>query len=196
VETQGPLTFLFVVSPRCWRGAQTAAADVAHSPRSSSSFAGRFAYLPFGEWWYLRFLLPAFAFVFILAAEPHWLGTARLGAIGETWRSAVFTAVMVFYGASSSWKHDVLAIGRDEERYAEIRRYLKQALPQNAVVLLQHSGDVHTGRLTLRYDYLNPTGSIAPSNSCGSRCEPFFVLDDWKCRPSERSSRRRNTALW
>jgi hypothetical protein len=185
LETQGPLVYLFLLSPfiALWRG-----------DRSTlrwffmlfvALIVGSYLlYLPFDAWWYLRFLLPVFPFLFILAADAAWMTAGRLAPDTRNLAMALFTIVMVGVGLRNSDAQDVLAVGRGEEKYIEVARYLNQTLPTNAVIYsLQHSGSVryYSGRLTLRYDYLAPDWldrSIAYLQQAGY--QPVFVLDNWE----------------
>jgi hypothetical protein len=200
-QTQGPLTFLFLLSPFVARATTT------HPPLRwlFTGFIGVITsayllYLPFDAWWYLRFLLPVFPFVFILAADAVWTGTERLGQDKRNLATVLFAVAMLYTGASNAWQRDVFAIGRGEQKYVDVGQYLDRTLPRNAVVYsLQHSGSVryYTGRLTLRYDYLEPDWldrSIDFMQRAGY--EPFFLLDDWELPLfQERFASQRHAAL-
>jgi 4-amino-4-deoxy-L-arabinose transferase-like glycosyltransferase len=200
-ETQGPLVFLFLLGPF------VAARRSIRSPLRwlFAAFVAVIVvpyllYYSFDAWWYLRFLLPAFPFVFILAADAIWNGTERLGQDRRNLATALFTLVMLFFGASYTWQRDVLSAGRGEEKYADVGRYLDQVLPKNAVVYsLQHSGSIrhYTRRLTLRYDLLERNwldGSIEYMEQIGY--EPFIVLDYWEVpRFAERFASQKYVAI-
>jgi hypothetical protein len=185
LETQGPLVFLFLLSPLVarWRGDRTPvrwlfAAFVA------IIFGSYVLYIPFDAWWYLRFLLPAFPFIFVLAADTVWTAATRLAPDRRALAMTLFALVMLGVEWRNADSRDILAAGRGEEKYLEVAQFLNQKLPGNAVVYgMQHSGSVryYTGRLTLRYDYLPPDWldrSIEYMRGAGY--EPFFVLDDWE----------------
>ncbi len=185
LETQGPLVFLFVLSPfiALWRG-ERSSLRWQYAAFAALIIASYFVYLPFDAWWYLRFLLPAFPFVFILSADAVWTVAGRLAPDKRTLTMVLFAIVMLGIGMRNSDNFGVLAIGHGEEKYREVGRYLDRALPRNAVVYsLQHCGSIryYSGRLTLRYDYLPPDWldrSIEYMQKEGY--EAFFVLDEWE----------------
>jgi hypothetical protein len=214
LETQSPLAFLFLASPfvALWRRGRPAPGRPFDDPRGGRApVRGLFAafiavivvsylvYLPFDAWWYLRFLLPAFPFVFVLSADAVWLAAE----VSPRWRNvamALAALVMIGVGLGNSDKQDVLRVGHGEQKHIEVGHYLVQTLPTNAVVYsVQHSGSIryYSGRLTLRFDYLDPTWldrSIAHLQQAGH--EVFFVLDDWEVPiVKERFAGERTAAL-
>ncbi|MEZ5318968.1 MAG: hypothetical protein R2752_16325 [Vicinamibacterales bacterium] len=116
------------------------------------------AYLVFDEWWYLRFLLPAFPLVAVGSA-------AAMTAVARGGRAIVTLAVVAVVmgsgvlqirfaarrGAPDAWS--------GEQRYAGAGRLVREAVPEGSVVLaLRHSGSLryYGGRMTLRFDLLDP----------------------------------------
>jgi hypothetical protein len=147
-------------------------------------FACYLWYLPFDAWWYLRFVLPAFPLIFVLAADVVWSGTRRLGLERRVVALAVLAVVMVDYGATRAMERDALGIGDGEQKYADVGRFVASRLPANAVaVTMQHSGSVryYSGRPTLRYDALDADWldrAIAYLRTSGS--EPYLILERWE----------------
>ena len=140
-------------------------------------------YLPFDQWWYLRFLLPLFPILFL------FLGIALSGLWRATVRSpAAVTMVTVILLTAYRWSfahgHGVLGIGYDEQRYVAVGQYIDRALPANAVLLsMQHSGSIryYSGRPTIRYDLFTAARFPSVVNDLpryGYR--PYIVLDDWE----------------
>ncbi len=185
-DTQGPLVFLFVLSPLLPPGPNP------HSRwlrRILFAFAGSVLacylwYLPFDAWWFLRFLLPAFPVLFVLAADVVWHGSRRFGVRTQIAAAIAFTVIMVNYAATRASELDVLGIGAGEQKYADVGRYLAAKLPANAVVIaMQHSGSIrhYSGRPTLRYDSLDPEWldrAIAHLRSAGY--EPYLLLEKFE----------------
>ena len=68
-------------------------------------------YLPFDAWWFLRFLLPAFPVLFVLAADVVWHGSRRFGVRTQIAAAIAFTVIMVNYAATRASELDVLGIG-------------------------------------------------------------------------------------
>jgi dolichyl-phosphate-mannose-protein mannosyltransferase len=131
-------------------------------------------YTPFGDWTYLRFLLPALPLIFIaytcVAKRP-------VVAVGL---SVALLAVHIYF----NWTVGVLATHVGERRYLEVSRYINEMLPENAVFIAQqHSGSVryYTGRKTLRFDWLPPReldNAVSQMTSLGYK--PYILLDDWE----------------
>jgi hypothetical protein len=185
-DTQGPLVFLFVLSPFLLPGPT---ADSRWLRRILLAFAGGVLasylwYLPFDAWWFLRFLLPAFPVLFVLTADVVWHGSRRFGVRTQIAAAIAFTVIMVNYAATRASELDVLGIGAGEQKYADVGRYLAAKLPADAVVIaMQHSGSIrhYSGRPTLRYDSLDPDWldrAIAHLRSAGQ--EPYLLLETFE----------------
>lgn len=117
------------------------------------------------EWWYTRFLLPAYP-ALILGAL---LSTKELSGflqrfVGERRRaqvSRVALAVLVIVGFWCAYYYDgkfeVFRIGRSESIHAESSYWADRALPAQALVVsMQMSGalDFYTDRPVVRWDWL------------------------------------------
>jgi hypothetical protein len=201
LETQGPLAFLFLASPfvALWRGDRSPLRWF-FAAFTAVIVGSYFVYLPFDAWWYLRFLLPAFPFFFILSADAVWTAASALSPDKRALAMALFAIVMLGIGTRNTQAYDVLSIGHGEEKYIDVGRFVRETLPANAVVYaLQHCGSIryYSGRLTIRWDYLPPEWldrSIAHMQQAGY--VPFFVLDDWEVpRVRERFASQRTTAV-
>lgn len=143
-------------------------------------------YLPYGEWWYLRFFLPAFPFFFVLAAASL-VGLSRVLRPG--W-SALLLVVCLGALLGFRWRFaeslGVLNAGHDEYRYVAVGQYVQRALPANAIILTrQHSGSIryYSGRPTIRWDFF-PEGRfpwvIPKLQELGYR--PYILLERWEER--------------
>lgn len=160
-DTQGPLVYLFLLAPFLPPGPRP---DSRWLRRILLGFAGGVLacylwYLPFEAWWFLRFLLPAFPVLFVLAADVVWHGSRRFGRRTQIAAALAFTVIMVNYAVTRTSERDVFGIGEGEQKYADVGRYIASRLPPNAVVFaMQHSGAVryYSGRPTIRYDSLDP----------------------------------------
>ena len=185
-DTQGPLVFLFLLSPLLPPG------PAPHSRwlrRILFGFAAAVVacylwYLPFDAWWFLRFLLPAFPVLFVLAADVVWHGSRRFGRRTQIAAAIAFTVIMVNYALARSSELDVLGIGEGEQKYADVGRYVATKLPLNAVVIsMQHSGSIrhYSGRPTIRYDSLDPEWldrALAHLRSSGY--VPYVLLEKYE----------------
>jgi hypothetical protein len=141
-------------------------------------------YLPFDQWWYLRFLAPALPVAFLLCADAvvwvaAWSSLLRVAALG------VLVAVGAWHALSFIASKDILINQTAERRrYLDAARYVDRMLPSDAVVLaMQHSGSVryYTGRLTLRWDVLEPASLDRALEALRGRGVSVFVLlESWE----------------
>ncbi len=143
------------------------------------------AYAPFEEWWYLRFMLPAIPATLILAV----LGIRAIArALPEPWGRAAAIALvllMLFTQIRFTRAQQMLGPLRDgEQRYEEVGRYLKDALPKNAIVLsIQHSGSArfYSGLPTIRYDLVDKAWIPRAGEALASAgYKPYAVFEDWE----------------
>jgi hypothetical protein len=137
-------------------------------------------YQPFTDWWYLRFLLPAW--------PALWLGTAVL-LVGATtrWRAAFGLGIVIVLatgvaGLQLSRERGIFGLG--EERYVSVAQLVAASTEPNAVVLTwQHSGTVryYAGRETVRFDLLDAAWldrTIAWLHARGR--PPYVLVEDWE----------------
>ena len=80
-DTQGPLVYLFLLAPFLPPGPRPDSRWLRRILLGSPAAWSRATwwYLPFKAWWFLRFLLPAFPILFVLAADVVWHGSRRFG---------------------------------------------------------------------------------------------------------------------
>lgn len=147
-------------------------------------------YSPFEDWWYLRFLLPTYPAMFLLAAAGVALLVGRLPAgVRAAVACAALMGILLFHVSRAREAH-VLTLWRDEQRYVHVARYVADHLPDNAVVLsMQHSGSLryYAGVQTIRYDWL-PAGTLQPAiDALRARGQhTFIVLDTFELPAFER----------
>ncbi len=175
--SQGPLAFLFGAA--LFRRGRRFGREVA----VLIAFAGALGllylfYQPFNVWWFLRFLLPAVPVVFLLCADVvDWAARGHATA-----RIAGLAALLLVAGGSAirfGDVHDVTAIGTGDQRYVEAARHIADSTPPDAVIVtMQHSGSVryHAGRLTLRWDWLEPEWLDVAIATLQKRGVPTYVL--------------------
>ena len=187
-DTQGPLVFLFPL-----------AVVIRGTPGDAGIWLRRFLlafvgavlacylwYEPFDAWWYLRFVLPAFTPIFVLAADVVWRGTERFGTRARIAAVVVFTCVLIDHGITQARERGAFTIGEGEQKYADVGRYVAARLPANAVVFtLQHSGSIryYAQRRTIQWQSLDGEWldrAIAHLRATGY--EPYFVLEEWEIR--------------
>jgi hypothetical protein len=182
-ESQGPLVFAFVLGVAWQFGARGTA-----SLRWGIAFCALLwiAYLPyhsFSDWWYLRFLLPAFPILFVLAVSGVAAAASWLGMTARTIVTALFVTAVAWHGVGFAHSKLVPSIGEGEQRYIEMGLYAA-TLPPDAVFLsVQHTGSIryYSGRTTLRFDVLDPDWldrTVEILEGMGRR--PYVVLEQWE----------------
>ena len=181
-QTQGPLIFIFP------------AAMGIRSPGPSRLVLRRMLvafvvlvficylwYTPFDAWWYLRFVLPAFPVMFVLAADVVWWGTRRFGSRARIVAAVVFAWVTIDYGITQARDRGAFEIGTGEQKYADVGRYVAGALPRNAVVFtVQHSGSIryYSGRAIVQWEWMEGAWlDRAIEYLRASGFEPFVILE-------------------
>jgi hypothetical protein len=144
------------------------------------------SYLPYGvfaEWSYLRFLLPAFPFLFVaigalLAAAFLRLPTAIraplfLGAL----------AAVSSFNVLRAEHEQAFNMRRYESRYRLAGRYLASALPPRSVIVaVQESGSAryYTSHPVLRWDWLDVDLDSAVAVLRARGWHPVFAIEDWE----------------
>ena len=151
-----------------------ASSDVAPRVRGvlAASFAPFFLfycfYLPYETWWYTRFLLPGIP-ALILAA------LFLLRRVQRIPRAVVLAGIFALELLMA--RHfDVLSYGAAEQTYLDAARLLP---PDGVTLSMQMSGAIYyyAGRLTLRYDAINPEQFEAVR----ARGGPVYALvSDWE----------------
>jgi hypothetical protein len=142
-------------------------------------FASYLFYMPFGVWWYLRFLLPAFPALAALTCMTLAALSARFGAPAR-----VLGVAAVVVAAAFGWSSikDMETLG--ENRYRIIGEWARDHLPDNAVVVAsQHAGNIshYSGHQIVRYD-LVPQGDYesALNEIIAGGYHPYLVIDEWE----------------
>ena len=122
-------------------------------------WASYLIYVPWDAWWYLRFVLPAWPMMTIGAAS---LIAALCRARSTAWRVAVVAAVIAIgvFNVKRAVRLNVFNLASAEAKYVETATVVESIAPPDAVIICgQFSGSLryYAGRLTLRWDYLDPT---------------------------------------
>jgi hypothetical protein len=147
------------------------------------TFACYVSYLQFDVWWYLRFLLPAAGALAVLAAT----GVTIVGrAVPQPFgRIAAVILLGVALSTRLSFAGDKYVFGvlrASERRYIDVSEFIDENLPRNSALFSsQHSGSLrfYTGRLTLRYDWVDPAWAdqVVPAVERAGY-HPYMVIDD------------------
>ncbi|HKY22974.1 MAG TPA: glycosyltransferase family 39 protein [Vicinamibacterales bacterium] len=137
------------------------------------------SYIPFDNWTFLRFLLPAIALCLLLCAVAVSYVGERLNSFPSKF---LLVACFVVFLA---WRWDVAGfkpVRPHDRRFAVIGQYVHEQLPRNAIVFsILHSGSIryYSGRLTFRWDWLPPEWldrSLVFLTSNGYK--PFLLMED------------------
>jgi len=115
-------------------------------------------YVPFDDWWYLRFVIPAMPAMFVLCIDAIRQGTQRFGSVVQSIAVLVFTALSLSHAIDYGREHTIFEIGEGEQKYADVGRYLSRELPPDTVVISGlHSGNIrlYAHLRTLRVDSLD-----------------------------------------
>jgi hypothetical protein len=147
-------------------------------------------YQPFDVWWYLRFLLPMWPVMMLLTAAVLETIVANVAtpANARPWMQPAYPVAiaalvvgLACHGVLVAARRSVFDLGRGERRYIDVARFIASHTDPGAVILsVQHSGSLrlYAGRLTLKYDVLDPAWldrAVEYLQSNGRR--PYFVLD-------------------
>lgn len=135
-------------------------------------------YRPFGEWWYLRFLLPAVVAIVVLSSATIALLARRSLIV------AAIAVVLGVFGVRVATDRQAMDLQRLEGRFRHAGHTVRDRLPANALlVTVWQSGSVryHAQREALVWDSLEPKyleSALAWSREQGY--EPFFLLERWE----------------
>jgi len=147
-------------------------------------FAAYLPYVPFTDWWYTRFLLPALPALVVLTVmvlERAARALPRRAAV------AVLTVVVLASGGYWLARANALEVFRVktlEQKYAELGRFAASRLPRNAIVLAaQPAGSVRFyARLpTLSWDAIDPAWLERVFAECRARgLVPYLAVEGWE----------------
>ena len=143
-------------------------------------------YQPFDVWWYLRFLLPMWPVMMLLTAAAID-GIARRAQPSGSWPAfaavvmAAVVLLLVAHHLRLAAARGLFDLGRTERKYVDVAHWVAAHTEPDAVILShQHSGSLrlYAGRLTLRFDILEPEWldrALGWLQSTGRH--PYVVLD-------------------
>jgi hypothetical protein len=182
LESHGAIAFLFLaafVRRRSYTPERLALAGYAVCVFVLYAF-----YLPFDQWWYLRFLIPAVPIAFLLTADVIVEATRRSPSL----RVATLVAFAAVAGGHSIRFIDSKEILNnsiaEKRRYLDAAVHIDRAVPPEAVILaMQHSGSVryYTGRLTMRWDVLDPASLDRAVDTLRTRgVAAYALLESWE----------------
>jgi len=137
------------------------------------------AYVPFAEWWYLRFLLPAIPLLCALMA----VAINRLGQVAGPRAGLITMAVvtaLAWHGLTGARDREVFRLWRFEQRFSATASYLKSTAPDVAGISVQPNGAIRyeLGQPVVSWDSLDPRWLDRTVGWLGSRgYRPLLVID-------------------
>jgi hypothetical protein len=138
-------------------------------------------YIPFDDWWYLRFVIPAMPAMFVLSIDAIWQGSRRFGPVAQAIATVVFTALSLSHATHYGRLHTIFEIGEGEQKYADVGRYLAREVPPGTVVISGlHAGSIrlYANLRTLRVDLLDGAWLDRAINYLKSHGpSPYIVLE-------------------
>jgi hypothetical protein len=140
-------------------------------------------YLPYDQWWFLRFLLPAWPAMCIGSAAL----LVRLAQTRSTVSRGAAIAILALVGAHNVYyasTHGAFPSGEGDHRYVSIAKMVEQATEPSAVIFTgQHSGPVryYAGRTIIRFDSLDRAWLDRAVQWLAARGRrAYFLLEEWE----------------
>jgi hypothetical protein len=146
-------------------------------------FVSYLFYRPFGrdDAEYLRFLLPAYPALIVLSVAVVFAASRRLPIRRGTAAAVIACSVVAALSARTSAERHIFDLRDVESRYADVGRYVAQAMPRDALFISGlHCGSIryYSDRLTLRYDLLQPGWLDEAVRTLGSKgYHPYIALE-------------------
>jgi hypothetical protein len=192
-QSQSPFVVIALLSLAAPAGRMRAAVALAWAFVLVTLFC-YLVYVPWDEWWYLRFLLSGFGAMFALIAVSLSIVAERLPRPWGPAAAVILLAVLVWRSAAFTGAFDMFGpFKASEHRYADVGAFIARRLPANAVVFAwQHSGTIryYGGRYTLRYDLLDaPAAPRVVSDLERLGLHPYLAIDDAERPAAQRSFR-------
>ena len=141
-------------------------------------------YVPFADWWYTRFVLPALPALIILTMTLLERAASRLPSRAGLAALAVGTMVLGAYWLGRADELAVFRLKALEQKYVELGRLASSRLPRNAIVLAaQPAGSVrYYARLpTLSWDAIDAAWLDRVFAECRARgLVPYLAVEAWE----------------
>lgn len=137
-------------------------------------------YFHSGEtWWYLRFILPTFPFLILLALMvAQKLSEFIRGSRIRTGISIVLIGIALGYQYHLNRELNVTAVRHSERVYRDTSLWLQEHVPENALmVAMQTSGSLHfyNNYPLIRYDLINPEKFAQIRDSAKQHGQPIYA---------------------
>jgi hypothetical protein len=140
------------------------------------------------DWWYLRFLLPAFPPIIVASLLVARRLVARFNLTARAWWLAPAALAVLIHGAAWSRHLHALTIGRTEGIYAETAAWMQAHLPANATVAaMETTGALfyYTDFTLVRWDMITPEDFRRIARACAAADRPVYAalypyeIDEW-----------------
>jgi hypothetical protein len=130
------------------------------------------------DWWYLRFILPAFPPLLLAALLVASALAARFKLTWQPgWFALATVAILIYAGVCFHHFH-VPSAGRNERLYPEMAAWMKTHLPADALVAsMQTSGALlyYTQFAFFRWDQVSPGDFQRIAGACASARMPIYA---------------------
>jgi hypothetical protein len=141
-------------------------------------------YIPFDNWTFLRFLLPAIPLLVIFGSAAIVDVLDRLPPTLRSGVAFVVCAVGSCWFIATANRIGVFDVNRGEQRFVTVARAAEEETPPNAVIIsLIHSGNVrlYGQRASIRWDLIDPDRLDATIDVLRtSGYDPYILLEDWE----------------
>ena len=190
LATHTPVVCLALAAPFLARSRRAAWLSLLCLAVAGAVFASYVAYIPYDDWWYLRFVLPAVPLLLALTAAALTIPGARLPRRFRIPLGILVTAALALFFVSTASAKGVFRLREFESRFREAGEYVAARLPERAVVLsVWESGSVryYGRRLSVTFDEIEPEWLdrvLAFLDSQGR--PPYILLEAWE-EPSFRA---------
>jgi hypothetical protein len=188
LETQTPIVFagigaLLVPRRELWPGLSVRSAPWIMAGFVACVFGMYFAYIVFDAWWFMRFLLPAWPMMMIATGSVM---ASVLPVVGRVVRSLLLFVVLAIgiNGYKEAARRSAFDLWKEGKKYVAAADLVAKYTPPGSIVMaMQHSGSVryYSGRLTLRYDSLDPAWLDRAVAWLSEReIKTYFLGDEWE----------------
>ena len=142
-------------------------------------------YLPYGvfrDWFYLRFLLPAFPLAFVLAGALAARAASALPRPAQGLSLLIALTTVASVNIVVAGREQAFNLREYEARYRSAGRYTEAVLPRDAVIFaVQESGSArYYGRPIVRWDLLPVDLDTAVATLTAMHRHPVFLVEDWE----------------
>jgi hypothetical protein len=139
-------------------------------------------YVVFPDWFYLRFLLPAFPLMFVTAGALAARASSAAAPSVRGLLLLVLLTTVISVNVLIAHREQAFFLSDFEGRYRTAGRYADAMLPPEAVILaVQQSGSArYYARTVVRWDLLPIDLDTAVATLTAMHRHPVFLVEDWE----------------